>query len=101
MASVDPASVRRAIGFYQQAVALDSGFVLAWVQLARARVEGIWWDVGPWTATCSTRDLREQAGAVEHDIESRAAQSAPVNVNLEGVTPFPGEDSARGAEDLG
>ena len=33
----DPASLRRAIGFYQQAVALDSGFVPAWAQLARAR----------------------------------------------------------------
>ncbi len=36
MASVDPASARRAIGFYQQAVALDSRFMLAWAQLARA-----------------------------------------------------------------
>ena len=33
----DPASLRRAIGFYQQAVALDSGFVPAWAQLARAQ----------------------------------------------------------------
>jgi serine/threonine-protein kinase len=32
----DPASLRRAIGFYQQAVALDSAFVPAWSQLARA-----------------------------------------------------------------
>ena len=37
MAAGDPASLRRAIGFYQQAVALDSGFVPAWTQLARAR----------------------------------------------------------------
>jgi TolB-like protein len=37
MAAQDPASLRRAIGFYQQAVAMDSGFVLAWAQLARAR----------------------------------------------------------------
>ena len=33
----DPASLRRAIGFYEQAVALDSAFVPAWAQLARAR----------------------------------------------------------------
>jgi TolB-like protein len=32
----DPPSLRRAIGFYQQAVALDSAFVPAWAQLARA-----------------------------------------------------------------
>ena len=32
-----PSSLRRAIGFYEQAVALDSSFVPAWAQLARAR----------------------------------------------------------------
>jgi eukaryotic-like serine/threonine-protein kinase len=37
MAVADPASLRRAIGFYQQAVALDLGFVPAWSQLARAK----------------------------------------------------------------
>jgi TolB-like protein len=36
MAAADPASLRRAIGFYQQAVALDSAFVPAWAELARA-----------------------------------------------------------------
>jgi eukaryotic-like serine/threonine-protein kinase len=36
MAAVDPASLRRAIGFYEKAVALDSAFVSAWAQLARA-----------------------------------------------------------------
>jgi tetratricopeptide (TPR) repeat protein len=35
LAAADPASLRRAAGFYQQAVVLDSGFVLAWSQLAR------------------------------------------------------------------
>src|SRR6185369_6799485 len=35
MAVGDPASLRRAIGFYEQAVALDSAFVPAWAQLAR------------------------------------------------------------------
>ena len=37
MAVADPASLRRAIGFYQQAVALDHRFVPAWSQLARAK----------------------------------------------------------------
>jgi TolB-like protein/tRNA A-37 threonylcarbamoyl transferase component Bud32 len=37
MSVSDPASLRRAIGFYGQAVALDSAFVPAWAQLARAR----------------------------------------------------------------
>ncbi|HXS23753.1 MAG TPA: serine/threonine-protein kinase, partial [Gemmatimonadales bacterium] len=32
----DPVALRRALPYYEQAVALDSGFVLAWEQLARA-----------------------------------------------------------------
>jgi serine/threonine-protein kinase len=36
LGSVEPASLRLAIGFYEQAVALDSAFVEAWAQLARA-----------------------------------------------------------------
>jgi TolB-like protein len=35
--SADLPSLRRAIGFYEQAVALDSAFIPAWAQLARAR----------------------------------------------------------------
>jgi eukaryotic-like serine/threonine-protein kinase len=38
MAVTDPAGLRRAITFYQHAVALDSGFIPAWAQLARAQV---------------------------------------------------------------
>jgi TolB-like protein/Flp pilus assembly protein TadD len=37
MATWEPSSLRRAIGFYEQAVALDSTFAPAWAQLARAR----------------------------------------------------------------
>ena len=37
LAVADPASLRQAIGFYEQAVALDSAFVPAWAQLAWAR----------------------------------------------------------------
>ena len=33
----DPPSLRRAIGYYQRAVALDSMFATAWAQLSRAR----------------------------------------------------------------
>jgi serine/threonine protein kinase/tetratricopeptide (TPR) repeat protein len=36
MSTVDPVAVRRAAGYYEQAVALDSGFALAWAQLSRA-----------------------------------------------------------------
>jgi serine/threonine-protein kinase len=37
MAAQDPPSLRQAIGHYEQAVVLDSAFVPAWAQLARAR----------------------------------------------------------------
>ena len=37
LAVSDPASLRRAIGFYQQAIDLDPGFLPAWTQLARAK----------------------------------------------------------------
>ncbi|MGN6390846.1 MAG: protein kinase domain-containing protein [Gemmatimonadales bacterium] len=35
--AIDVPSIRRATGFYEQAVALDSSFGLAWAQLARSR----------------------------------------------------------------
>jgi serine/threonine-protein kinase len=37
MSVSDPPSLRRAVNFYEQAVALDSMFVPAWAQLSRAR----------------------------------------------------------------
>jgi serine/threonine-protein kinase len=37
LAATDPASLRRGIGFLEQAVALDSAFAPAWAQLASAR----------------------------------------------------------------
>jgi serine/threonine-protein kinase len=36
MSTIDPPSLRQAIAAYEQAVALDSSFALAWAQLARA-----------------------------------------------------------------
>jgi TolB-like protein/Flp pilus assembly protein TadD len=36
LAIADPPTLRRAIGYYEQAVALDSTFALAWAQLSRA-----------------------------------------------------------------
>jgi hypothetical protein len=36
MAAVDPPTVRKALGFYEQAVALDPGFAQAWAQVSRA-----------------------------------------------------------------
>ena len=36
LSTVDPVTMRRAVAFYQQAVALDSNFAVAWTQLSRA-----------------------------------------------------------------
>ncbi len=37
LSTVDPVAMRRAAGYYEQAVALDSTFATAWAQLSRAR----------------------------------------------------------------
>ena len=37
LSTVDPVTLRRAAAYYEQAVALDSTFALAWAQLSRAR----------------------------------------------------------------
>jgi serine/threonine-protein kinase len=37
LAAADPRALQRAIAFYEQATALDSGFALAWARLSRAR----------------------------------------------------------------
>jgi TolB-like protein/Flp pilus assembly protein TadD len=37
LSTIDPVALRRAAGYYEQAVALDSTFALAWAQLSRAR----------------------------------------------------------------
>ncbi len=37
MATGNPLRLRRAVAFYEQAVALDSAFALAWAQLSRAQ----------------------------------------------------------------
>jgi serine/threonine-protein kinase len=36
MSTVNPVAIRRAAGYYEQAVALDSAFAIAWAQLSRA-----------------------------------------------------------------
>ncbi|HEX3235830.1 MAG TPA: protein kinase [Gemmatimonadales bacterium] len=37
LSTIDPVTLRRAAGYYEQAVALDSTFATAWAQLSRAR----------------------------------------------------------------
>jgi TolB-like protein len=64
MAVADPASLRRAIGFYQQAVALDSAFVPAWAQLARAHAS-LYFNSAPTAAEAEAgRHAAERAQAL-------------------------------------
>src|SRR6185295_5331138 len=37
MSAQDPVTIRRAIGFYEHAVVLDSTFAIAWARLSHAR----------------------------------------------------------------
>jgi len=62
----DQASLRRAIGFYQHAVGLDSTFALAWSQLSRAR-----------TALYSLGIPDPEVGAQAKDAAERARQLKP------------------------
>jgi serine/threonine-protein kinase len=57
IAVTDPVSLRRAIGAYQQAVVLDSTFVQAWAELARA--QAYYYYVG--TPTPAAAELARQA----------------------------------------
>jgi serine/threonine-protein kinase len=59
----DPARLRQAIAAYEQAVALDSSFVRAWAQLARARASLYWPAPTPELAE-ATRRAAEQALAL-------------------------------------
>jgi serine/threonine-protein kinase len=59
----EPSSLRQAIAAYEQAVALDSSFVRAWAQLARAKATLYWTAPSPELAE-ATRRAAEQALAL-------------------------------------
>ncbi|HEY7614776.1 MAG TPA: protein kinase [Gemmatimonadales bacterium] len=66
----DPASLRAAIPLYERAVALDSGFALAWAQLAVAR-SFLYANVGP------TPELKLQARAAADRAQALAPGKTP------------------------
>ena len=67
MAAQDPASLRRAISLYEQAVALDSAFAPAWSQLARAHAS-LYFNSAPTPAEAeATRNAAERAQALWPD----------------------------------
>jgi TolB-like protein/tetratricopeptide (TPR) repeat protein len=64
MAVSDPPSLRKALGFYEQAVALDPGFVQAWAQVSRAS-SGLYFESIPTTALAErARQAGEKAVAL-------------------------------------
>ncbi len=60
----DPATLRRAISFYEQAVALDSTFVQAWAQLARAQAYYFYVGTPTPVAADAARRAAERAGVL-------------------------------------
>jgi TolB-like protein/tetratricopeptide (TPR) repeat protein len=63
VATEDRVALRRAIRYYEQAVALDSAFALAWAQLSRARSQAYW--NGPTAAgAAGARQAAERALAL-------------------------------------
>jgi serine/threonine-protein kinase len=73
--AADPATVRRAIRYFEQAVALDSTFALAWARLAGSRA----WLYGN---TMPTREVMDQAQAAAERAFKLAPASAAVRAAL-------------------
>ncbi len=63
----DPPSLRRAIGFYQQAVAVDSGFILRLAQLARVYARLYFNGTPTPQLAAQTRDAANRAHALGPD----------------------------------
>jgi len=67
MASGDPASLRRALGYYEQAVARDPAFLPAWARLAQARALLYANSTPTPELAAQTRDAVERAKALGPD----------------------------------
>jgi TolB-like protein/tetratricopeptide (TPR) repeat protein len=81
----DPATLRRAIAYYEQAVALDSTFATAWTRLARARSILYFNSVPTPQLAAETRYAAERAAALGPNGEdaARALSSYFANVELD------------------
>jgi serine/threonine-protein kinase len=66
--AVAPAELRRAIGYYERAVALDSTFALAWAQLSRAHTYIHWTGVPTVADEVAALSSAERALALSHDL---------------------------------
>jgi serine/threonine-protein kinase len=61
---IDGPSLRRAIDFYERAIALDSNLVEAWSQLARAHAFYYWWVLPDPAADSAAKKAAERAEAL-------------------------------------
>ena len=77
--AVAPVELRRAIGYYERAVALDSTFALAWAQLSRAHTY-IYWIGTPTTADAAQALARRASG------RSRSLPICPRAISRWGTT---------------
>jgi TolB-like protein/Tfp pilus assembly protein PilF len=66
--AVAPVELRRAIGYYERAVALDSTFALAWAQLSRAHTYIHWTGTPTMTDAAKSRGSAERALALAPDL---------------------------------
>jgi eukaryotic-like serine/threonine-protein kinase len=66
--AVAPVELRRAIGYYERAVALDSTFALAWAQLSRAHTYIHWTGTPTMTDAAKSRASAERALALAPDL---------------------------------
>jgi TolB-like protein/thioredoxin-like negative regulator of GroEL len=68
LSTIDPVAMRRAAAYYEQAVALDSTFALAWAQLSRAR-----------SAIAGVGGTTVEEGTIARTAAERALALAPSN----------------------
>ena len=61
MASADPLSLRKALGFYEQAVALDPDFVQGWARVSMANSALYYWGLPTSTLDERSRQAAEKA----------------------------------------
>ncbi|HEX3234683.1 MAG TPA: protein kinase [Gemmatimonadales bacterium] len=79
----DPATLRRAIKYYEQAVALDSTFTAAWSRLARVRSFLYFNSVPTPQLAAEARHAAERAAALDPDGEDTARALSAYYVNVE------------------
>ena len=64
MSKVDPASLRKALGYYEQAVALDPGFVQAWARVSMTNSALYYWGLASQALDDGARQAAEKTVAL-------------------------------------